>query len=64
MELRKNLAAKFFPKMTEKSAVRKLNQWIENCPPLMRALVRTGYKSSSHYLTEAQKNKIFYFLGE
>lgn len=64
MELKRKLAAKFFPQMTEKCAVRKLNRWIENCPPLMHALVRTGYKSSSHYLTEAQKTKILYFLGE
>ena len=64
MKTKRELAQTYFPLITADSAVRKLTTWIKNCKPLTKQLAKTGYRSSTHTLTERQISMIFDYLGE
>ena len=64
MKTKRELAMLYFPAISPKSASEKLTSWIKNCKPLTKQLAKTGYRSSTHTLTERQISMIFDFLGE
>ena len=78
MKTKREIATLYFPNINPKSAsekltswinnckplVRKLTTWIKNCKPLTKQLAKTGYRSSTHTLTERQISMIYDYLGE
>ena len=64
MKTKREIATLYFPDITPKSASEKLTSWINNCKPLARKLSKTGYKSSTHTLSDRQISIIFDYLGE
>ena len=62
---RRDLAKKYFPEKSDKSAVWKLHNWIMNCPDLVAALEALGlpYKNRRE-LTIRQVRIIMEYLGD
>lgn len=61
---KKELARMYAPELTEKSAGKRLCQWIKICKPLWEELQRTGYKPLQRILNPIQVRLIFSYLGE
>ena len=62
---RRDLARKYFPEKSDKSAVRKLHNWIMNCPDLVAALQTMGlpYAYTKDF-TVGQVRLIMEYLGD
>lgn len=61
---RTELAMMYCPQDTPGAAWRKLRQWTEHCPDLLRRLQGLGYTGHQRTFTPAQVKWIFYYLGE
>jgi len=61
---RTELAMMYCPQDTPGAAWRKLRQWTEHCPDLLRRLQDLGYTGHQRTFTPAQVKWIFYYLGE
>ena len=61
---KRQLARRYFPYARDKTAVRNLMRWIDNCPPLRSALSETGYRRTAKDLTILQVSLIEKYLGE
>lgn len=58
------LASYYFPHMQTASALNKLAKWINNCPPLLEKLQKSGYNTRAHSFTAKQEALIYEYLGE
>lgn len=61
---RTELAMMYCPQDTPGAAWRKLRQWTEHCPDLLKRLQDLGYTGHQRTFTPAQVKWIFYYLGE
>ena len=59
-----DLALKYFPKSTKRSAVTQLRQWIVYCKPLVERLKELFFHKGKRILTPLQHQAILEFLGE
>ena len=64
MKTKREIAALYFPSITEKCASRKLTSWINRCRPLHSRLKKSGYSSGCHYFSDRQVAMIYDYLGE
>ena len=60
----RELAKMYAPELTEKSAGKRLCQWIKMCKPLWEELQKTGYNPLQRILNPMQVRLIFSYLGE
>ena len=63
-ESKKELAALYAPYLTTRGAAKRLAQWLNYNPRLVRALERAGYRQSQRLLTPRQVEIIYRYLGE
>lgn len=61
---KQELARMYAPELTQKSAGKRLCQWIKLCRPLCEELERTGYNPLQRILNPMQVELIFRYLGE
>lgn len=58
------LAQKYLPDLTERSAVNRMMAWINASEPLLQKLQATGYNKKQRIFTALQVKLIFEYLGE
>ena len=56
------LASEILPDIEQKSAVNRMMIWVNNCPGLVDALMKTGYNSRQKYFTPQQQALIREYL--
>ena len=61
---KKELAQKYLPYYTARSAENRLMAWIRQIPELMDRLAETGYRDRQRLLTPQQVELIECYLGE
>ena len=61
---KQELAKMYAPELTEKSAGKRLCQWMKLCKPLWEELKATGYNPMQRVLNPMQVFLIFKHLGE
>ena len=61
---KQELAKMYAPRLTKKSAGKRLSQWIKLCRPLWEELIKTGYNPLQRILNPRQVELIFQYLGE
>lgn len=59
-----DLALKYFPKSTKRSAVTQLRRWISLNPTLRKRLDELSFHKGQRILTPLQHEAIVYHLGE
>lgn len=59
-----DLALKYFPKSSKRSAVTQLRRWISLNPSLQERLNKLSFHKGQRILTPLQHEAIVYYLGE
>jgi len=57
------LARAYAPDLTPHGALKRLSRWIKQCPPLLKALKKTGYLETQKKISGYQKWLICKYLG-
>lgn len=61
---KKELAMRYCPMVSYRTAIRTLNKWIETNPNLKSALTRNGYEATQRMLTPEQVKLIVSCFGQ
>ncbi len=61
---KKELALRYFPDSTPRTAVKHLMAWIARCSPLCDTLRQSGYRPTDKSFTPRQYRAIVEYLGD
>lgn len=61
---KQELAMRYFPNDSPKTARDKLTRWINRCKDLSMAMAKAHYRTTDKYYTPRQVQLIFEYLGE